>query len=167
MRFAIHSSLTGIVLAGTLLLAGAPFIRFALAAGHAEAAMPSVSPKDVKWGDAPPALPLGAKLAVLQGDPSKPGPFTIRLRMPAGYRIPAHWHPTDENVTVISGIFHMGMGDKLDTAQGHRLPAGGFVTMPAQTRHFAWATRDTVVQVHAIGPFEITYVNPADDPRKR
>lgn len=124
-----------------------------------------MTPPDVKWMDAPPFLPAGAKMAVLEGDPSKPGQFTIRLQMPAGYKIPAHTHPTAEKITVISGNFNLGMGDKLDEAAGKAMPAGSFAIMPAGMKHFAWATDETVVQVHGAGPFQIKYVNSADDPR--
>ena len=123
------------------------------------------APGDVKWMDGPPSLPPGAKIAILEGDPAKPGPFTIRLQAPDGYKIAAHTHPTDERVTVISGTFHMGMADKFDEAAGHEMVTGSFALMPAGTKHFAWATGETVVQVHGTGPFVINYVNPADDPR--
>jgi quercetin dioxygenase-like cupin family protein len=119
----------------------------------------------VKWGPAPPVLPAGAQAAVLLGDPSKDGPFTIRLSAPDGYKVPPHFHPTTENVTVISGIFHVGAGDKLDTTKGDKLTAGGFVSLPAGMHHYAWTEGPTVVQVHGTGPFAITYVNPADDPQ--
>ena len=123
------------------------------------------APADIKWVDGPPSLPPGAKLAVLEGDPAKPGPFTIRLQAPDGYKIPAHTHPTAERITVISGTFHMGTADKFDEAAGHEMVAGSFAIMPAEMKHFAWATGETVVQVHSTGPFVIKYVNPADDPR--
>ena len=124
----------------------------------------AVRAQAIQWGPAPPNLPAGAKLAVLQGDPSKDGLFTIRLDMPDGYKIPPHFHPTDENVTVVEGTFLVGMGDKLDPAQTTALPAGGFVTAGAGQHHFGIAKGHTVVQVHAMGPFALTYVNPADDP---
>jgi quercetin dioxygenase-like cupin family protein len=123
------------------------------------------TPSDIKWMDGPPFLPPGVKLAVLQGDPGKAGPFTIRLQFPAGYKIPAHTHPTAEHVTVISGTVNLGMGDKLDESAGHEMVAGSFAVMPASMKHFAWATAEAVVQVHGTGPFAIKYVNPADDPR--
>lgn len=123
------------------------------------------APADIKWVDGPPSLPPGAKLAVLEGNPSKPGPFTLRLQIPDGYKIPAHTHPMAERVTVISGTFHMGAADKFDEAAGHEMVAGSFAIMPAEMKHFAWATGETVVQVHSTGPFVIKYVNPADDPR--
>lgn len=120
---------------------------------------------DLQWMDAPPALPPGAKLAVLQGDPGKSGPFTIRLQVPSGYKIPPHTHPTTENITVISGTMSFGMGPRFDKSAGKQIEAGGFASMPSGMPHYAWSTGETVLQVHAKGPFKITYVNPADDPR--
>jgi quercetin dioxygenase-like cupin family protein len=138
----------------------------ALAAAPAPNAHPGVfTPKDLSWGPGPPFLPPGAKIAVLAGDPGKAGEFTLRLALPDGYKIPAHHHPTTENVTVISGEFHVGMGDKLDPNQALLLPSGSFGSLPAQMNHYAWAKGRTVVQVHGEGPFAITYVNSADDPR--
>jgi quercetin dioxygenase-like cupin family protein len=121
---------------------------------------------DLKWGPAPPALPKGAEIVVLSGDPSKDGPFVIRLKMPNGYKFPAHNHPTDEYVTVISGNFHVGMGDKLDEKKAIELTAGGYVEAPAKMNHYGWVSSPSVVQIQAQGPFGITYVNPADDPSK-
>jgi quercetin dioxygenase-like cupin family protein len=120
---------------------------------------------DLKWGEAPPSLPAGAKLAVLEGDPGKAGFFTIRLQMPAGYKIPAHTHPTDEHVTIISGTCVLGMGPKYDEAAAKETPAGGYVVMPAGMQHFAGTKSGCVVQVSSTGPFQVNYVNPADDPR--
>ncbi len=122
---------------------------------------------DLKWGDAPPFLPPGAKAVVLAGDPAKEGEFTLRLKFPKDYKVPAHWHPTSEHVTVISGSFHIGTGDKLDPAAGKELKAGGFTLLPAKTHHFAWASEETIVQVHGMGPFAINYLNPDDDPRNK
>jgi quercetin dioxygenase-like cupin family protein len=121
----------------------------------------------LKWGPAPAVFPKGAKMAVLQGDPGKPELFTVRLDMPDGYRIPSHFHPTDEHVTVISGTFLIGMGDAFDTRQMMTLPAGGFATAATNMHHYAMARGHTVVQVHAMGPFQLTYVNAADDPTKK
>jgi anti-sigma factor ChrR (cupin superfamily) len=120
----------------------------------------------VKWAPAPSALPKGAKLAVLSGDPSADGPYVVRLQMPAGYQIPAHHHPTAENVTVMSGSLHAGMGDKLDKSKAQAFTSGGFISMPAKMNHYAWTTSATVIQVHGVGPFAIEYVIPADDPGK-
>ena len=125
-----------------------------------------VNADGLTWGPAPPVLPKGAQIAVLSGDPSKDGLYVLRLKMPANYKIPAHNHPTSEYVTVISGKFHIGMGDKLDEKKGVELRAGGFGEAPAHMNHYAWASEETVVQVHGQGPFAITYVNPADDPSK-
>src|SRR5436190_3578222 len=119
------------------------------------------------WGPAPPVFPAGAKMAVLQGDPSKAEIFTVRLEFPDGYTLAPHFHPTDEGVTVISGTFLVGMGDKADFAQAKTLPTGGFVIAGANQHHYARAKGRTIVQVHAMGPFALTYVNPADDPQKK
>jgi hypothetical protein len=167
MNLATRRTLARTALSVATLLAAAVTTCVTVRTVYGQPEMQFVTPDQLKWVDAPPGLPRGAKVAILQGDPTKPGPFTLRARMPAGYKIPAHWHPTDENVTVISGVFHMGMGEKLDTSVGHPLPAGGFMAMPARAHHFAWATRDTIIQVHGTGPFEITYINPLDDPRGR
>jgi mannose-6-phosphate isomerase-like protein (cupin superfamily) len=123
-----------------------------------------VNADGVKWGPAPPNIPKGAQIAVLSGDPSKDGLYVLRLKMPANYKIPAHNHPTSEYLTVISGTFHIGMGDKLDQNKGVELRAGGFGEAPAHMNHYAWTSEETVVQVHGQGPATITYVNPADDP---
>jgi quercetin dioxygenase-like cupin family protein len=129
-------------------------------AGHA------MRPDQLQWGAVPPVLPKGAQMSVLSGDPGKTGPFTIRLKAPAGYKIPAHSHPTAERVTVISGDFHFGMGDKLDDAKAEKLGSGGFVDLPAKMNHYAFMSTDTVVQIDSEGPFAITYANLADDPSK-
>jgi quercetin dioxygenase-like cupin family protein len=123
-----------------------------------------VQPEEIKWGPVPPVLPAGAKMAVLAGDPAGTGFVTIRLKMPAGYRIPPHWHPTDEHVTVISGSLALGMGDKFDAQRSKTLKAGGYGVAGANMHHFAWTKTGAVVQVDLLGPFQITYVNPADDP---
>jgi len=125
-----------------------------------------VAPMELKWGDAPPVLPKGAMFVVVSGDPGSAGPYTIRLKLPAGYKIAPHWHPTDENVTVISGTFSLGMGDAFDRKSMKALPAGGYALLPAEMRHYAWTKSGATVQVHGMGPFVITYVNPADDPSK-
>ena len=124
-----------------------------------------VNASQLKWGPAPDFIPKGAQIAVLSGDPSKEGLYVVRLKVPAGYKIPAHNHPTAEMVTVISGNFHLGMGDKLDMKKGMVLTAGGFAEAPAKMNHYAWTSSPTIVQVHGQGPFAVTYVNPKDDPR--
>jgi quercetin dioxygenase-like cupin family protein len=126
-----------------------------------------VTPTDLKWTDAGPSLPPGAQSAVLEGDPKKPGLFTIRFKTPAGYQVPPHWHPADEHVTIISGTLYMGPGDTLDTSKATAIPAGGFSLMPAKMHHFAYSNEETIIQVHGMGPWAITYINPSDDPRKK
>lgn len=131
------------------------------------AASAQVNSGDLKWGPAPAVFPAGAQMAVLSGDPGQAGVFVIRLNMPAGYKIPAHSHPTDEYVTVVSGDLSLGMGDKLDPAKSALLNPGGFAVAGARMNHFAFSKGGAVVQVSAEGPFAMTYVNPADDPTKR
>jgi len=125
----------------------------------------ALTPADMKWGDGPPSLPAGAKLAVLEGDPGKAKAFTIRLRVPDGYKVAPHWHPTTEHVTVISGTFHIAMGDKFDDTKGTALGAGSFGYMGPKMHHYAWFTGESEIQIHGIGPFALHYVNPADDPQ--
>lgn len=123
-------------------------------------------PDDLKWQDGPPPLPAGAKFAVLEGDPAKKGPFVFRVKVPDGYKIPPHTHTKPERITIISGTFHLGMGDTFDMKKGESLPAGTYGTWPAGMKHFVWVKGETVVQFHGDGPWEINYLNPADDPRK-
>ena len=145
-----------------VVLAGALGGTMALAQGHV---MQTVG--EAKWGPAPPMVPKGAQIAVLAGNPTAAGAYTVRLKFPANYAIPAHSHPTDENVAVVSGALYMGMGDKLDTSALHDFPVGSYIAMPKKMRHFAMAKGETIVQVSAMGPFVLNYVNPADDPRKK
>ena len=123
-----------------------------------------VNKGDIKWGDAPPTLPKGAKIAVLYGDPGKPGPFTLRLATPANYRIAPHWHSQTENLTVISGALYLGMGDKLVAKKARALRPGGYHYLPAKMHHYAFSKDPTVVQVSGDGPFDINYLDPKDDP---
>jgi quercetin dioxygenase-like cupin family protein len=120
---------------------------------------------EIVWKDGPPSLPAGAKMAVLEGNPSAPGPFTMRIKVPAGYKIPPHFHPADEHVTVIAGAFSMAVGETFDEKALKDLPSGGFAVMATGTRHFAMSREGGTVQVHGIGPWGITYVNSTDDPR--
>ena len=140
------------------------FLPFVLAASplHSQAVH---SMADIKWGPAPPFLPAGAHAAVLQGDPGSSGEYTLRLQVPDGYIVPPHYHPTDENVSVLSGTLLLGMGDEIDRRTAERLTAGGFMTAKANMHHYAVAVGPTVLQVHGNGPFAITYVRVTDDPR--
>jgi quercetin dioxygenase-like cupin family protein len=122
---------------------------------------------DVKWGPASPAMQKGAQGAALVGDPGKEGPYVVRMRLPAGFRVAPHSHPNDENVTVISGMFHFGVGDKFDETKATALKPGGFAQAPKGIKHFAWASQETVIQLHGMGPQNLIYVNDADDPRKQ
>ena len=122
---------------------------------------------DIKWGDPPPVFPAGAKMAVLKGDPKKSGLYIVRIKAPDGYKVAPHWHPATENLTVISGTFNVGMGDQADPAKSTAMPAGAFASMPAKMHHWAWCKGETEVQVSGMGPFVLTYVNPADDPSKK
>jgi hypothetical protein len=123
------------------------------------------SPDQIKYGPVPPMLAPGAQMAVLEGDPgSSTGDFTIRLKMPDGYRIAPHWHPKRENVTVISGNFKVGMGDTFDATKMNTFPAGSFAYLDPSMHHYAMAVGETVVQVHGASPLQINYVNPSDDP---
>ena len=122
---------------------------------------------DAKWGPAPPMLPAGAQIAVLSGDPTKKVPYVVRLKFPANYNIPAHSHPSDENVSVVSGELFMGMGTKLDKASGMPLGIGAYALMPANVNHFAFTKRETTVLLFGTGPVDFKYVDPTDDPRSR
>jgi quercetin dioxygenase-like cupin family protein len=150
-------------------------IVFALGAGFAltsaavhtgtETAPTVVAGDAVNWGAAPPSLPTGAQASVLHGSPAKEGPFVLRLKFPAGFVVPPHRHSKDELVTVISGRFAIIAGEKVDRAAFRALPAASFVNLPAGTAHYAIAETESVVQINGYGPFDITYVNPKDDPR--
>jgi len=126
-----------------------------------------VTPDKVQWGPAPTSLPPGAQAAVLDGDPTKPGLFVVRLKFPDGFRVPPHWHPTDEHVVIISGTLMAGMGPKVDEGSMQTLAAGSYVKMPRKMNHYVRAKGETILQLTAMGPFEVTYVNPQDDPRKK
>ena len=121
---------------------------------------------DLKWQDGPPSLPKGAQFTVLEGDPTKEGPFVFRVKVPDGYRIPPHTHPKTERVTVISGTFHIGMGERFDEKAGRAMLAGTYGQWASGMKHFVWVKGETVVQFHGEGPWTINYVNPTDDPRK-
>ncbi len=144
----------------TLLVAGS-----ARAAEKAKTEAVTINPSDLKWGDAPPDLPKGAKVAVLHGDPSKAAVFSMRLKLPAGYKIPPHWHTKDEQLTILSGAFTLHMGDTMD-APAHELGPGAYHFLPGKMHHAAEAKNETVLQLDGMGPFDIHYLNPADNPNK-
>ena len=120
-----------------------------------------------KWGPAPPMLPPGAQIAVLAGNPMKAERYTVRLKFPANYAIPAHSHPEDENVAIVSGELFMQMGTKLDRKTGMGLGVGGFALMPANANHAAYTKAETTILLYGQGPIEFKYVNPGDDPRTK
>ena len=151
------------------------FLRFAFVAaaltisaptiGADESMHKAVAPDALTWVPGPPSMPKGQTVAVLAGDPGKSGLFILRARVPDGYVVPPHWHSQAEHLTVLSGQMHIGMGDTLDRSKGEAIGPGGFVVMPANMRHYVWTTGETVIQVTSMGPFDITYIDPKDDPR--
>ena len=132
----------------------------------AEGQHTAVQADGIKWAVGPPSLPKGAQIAVLFGDPAKDGAYGYRVKVPAGYTVPAHMHPTDENISVISGTFIIGVGDKLEQNKGESVRAGGYFHMPKGMHHYMSFPEATVFQANGNGPAGITYLNPADDPRK-
>jgi quercetin dioxygenase-like cupin family protein len=149
----------GVSLASCLLLLVAPVLH-AQGAGYQK-------PAALKWGPAPDAFPKGAQMAVVSGDPSQAGAFEVQLSMPSGYKIPPHFHPSDEVVEVKKGTLLIGMGDQFDRKKTAPMKAGDKATMPAEHHHFVMAKGKTVVDVKATGPFAMTYVNASEDPRKQ
>ena len=157
-----------ILAAALLICSSVPGSAQAPSTHAAHAAHIMTTPDKIAWGACPPFLPAGAQCATLQGDPSVPNAlFTIRSKLPDGYVIAPHTHPTDEHVTVVSGTFTIGLGEKFDAKSLQPLPAGSYAMMPANLPHFARAQGETVVQVSGLGPLAINYLNPADDPTKR
>ena len=150
--------------------------RFGLIAGLAVLLLPTgamsadehvmAQPGSLKWAAAPPVLPKGAQIAVLYGDPDKAEPFVFRLKFPAGYEVAAHMHPNDYDVTLLAGTMYLGMGDKFDPARGDGLTAGSYLHLPKGTHHYEWTNEDTVIELSGVGPVGMTYLDPADDPRK-
>ena len=154
----IESSGSGVKASGVAVAAVTP----------AEAVPPPtlVSPRAIKWVP----FPLGGRgvtAAVLSGDVDKPGTFVLRIKSPAGTKVPPHWHPGDEHLTIVSGTFAVGMGDVFNARTLKGMPAGSYALVPRAMRHFAFSKTETVVQVHGLGPFQINFVNPANDPRKK
>jgi len=124
-----------------------------------------ILPENIQWGAAPPSLPSGAESAVLLGDPTKEGMFTLRLKMPKGYSISPHTHPKPEVITVISGNLSLGMGVKANRAAAVSLPAGSFSSIPPGVAHFVFVDEESIVQINAAGPWAVDYIDPRDDPR--
>lgn len=152
-------------LAGIVAVAGfAVVARVAAPKDEEMAAVKIVLPADMKWSDAA-GLPAGTKVTVLSGDPAKAGPFAIRLQLPSGWKVLPHTHPADEAVTVISGTVAIGTGETFDDKALKEVPAGGFFSIPSGHKHFATAKDASVIQINAVGPWDIHYVNPTDDPR--
>ena len=140
-------------------------VSAALLFAQAGAPQNAFTPDQVKWGPPPPFVASGATLAVIEGNPmANTGDFTIRLKMPNGYKIAPHWHPKRENVTVITGNFKVGMGDKFDETKMMTFPAGSFAFLDPDMHHYAMASGEVIVQVHGMSPLQFNYVNPADDP---
>jgi hypothetical protein len=149
----MKSTLLAVLLCTTCLLAAAPPQQNVF------------SPDQIKFGPVPAVLPAGAQLAVLEGDPmGTSGDFTVRLKMPDGYRIAPHWHPNRENVTVISGSFKVGMGDTFDVSKMSAFPPGSFAYLDPSMHHYGMAVGETVVQIHGAAPLQVKYVNASDDP---
>ncbi len=145
-------------LAPAALLAQAPAVSPQVIVAHA----PSLA-----WAPGPPSLPPGAQFVLLEGNPAEALPLTLRLKFPPNYRVPPHWHSVIEHVTVLSGTLHVGMGEQASYQSGTALASGSFAVMPAKMVHHAWTGSDgAVFQLHSTGPWTITFVNPADDPRK-
>lgn len=155
----------------TALLIGTVGVAFALGPGATPAgamdASRTVVPENVMWQPGPPSLPPGAEAAVLYGDLAKEGLFALRLKLPAGYRVAPHMHPKPEAVTVLSGTFHLGMGETMDEEKAEALPAGSFFSVEPEMAHYAITESETVIQITSNGPWGITYVNPKDDPRQK
>jgi hypothetical protein len=134
---------------------------------HDENGHVMLNKNDLKWMDAPPGLPKGAKIAVLSGDPAKEGMFVMRVMLPENYKVPPHWHPADENVSVIEGNLYMGQGEQFDEVKATKLQEQGYSKVLAKVPHYAFTKGKCLFEVNAMGPFGITYINPADDPRPK
>ena len=159
MKHSAHALMIALSLGAAAIVAAAPL--------QASDVHHTVVPADeVKWGPGPPSLPPGAQAAALHGSPAKEGPFVLRLKFPAGFVVPPHRHSKDEFVTVISGGFAVAAGEKKDPA-AKPLPAGSFVHLPAGMPHYATAHGETIVQINGMGPFDVMYIDPKDDPRKK
>ena len=136
-------------------------------AAHPEKDHEIILPDAIKWVDGPASLPAGSKMAILEGDPTKEGPFLLRVKMPDGFKIMPHTHLKDERVTVLAGTLYLGMGDKFDEKVAKAMPAGSYGKTNAGMKHFGFMKGETILQLHGEGPWTVDYVNPADDPRKK
>jgi quercetin dioxygenase-like cupin family protein len=148
-----------------VLIGGASLCSSAWAGSTSEHTI--IAPEEMKWSAGPGALPPGAEATVLYGDPSKEGLFAMRLKVPKGYHIPPHSHSKPEIVTVISGEARLGMGDTADETKTHKMGQGSFMAMPPGMTHYVYVDQETVVQLNSVGPWEVNYVNPKDDPRQK
>lgn len=165
MKRVLHLIVMAAALAVLAVWAGQHMAIAAHAGSHARNAF---TPDSIAWGPVPSSVPAGAQITVLEGDPSAAsGDYTVRLKMPDGYRIAPHWHPKRENVTVVSGTFKVGMGDVFDTSKMGVFPSGSFAFLDPDMHHYAMASGEVVVQIHGASPFQINYVNPGDDPSQK
>lgn len=163
----MKTTLVVLFLAVSLAIAATPSDKKSDSKSGSKAAMPhnAFTPDDVKYGPPPPFVPAGAQLAVLEGNPmGSTGDYTIRVKMPDGYKIAPHWHPKRENVTIVSGTLNFGMGDKFDESKMKPFPAGSFAYLDPNMHHYVEAKGETVVQIHGMAPVKFNYINPADDP---
>jgi len=164
-KFMKRNLFIALAIVGTLCLAG-QLVTIAAHPGSDD--RNAFTPETIPWGPPPPFVDAGAQLAVIEGNPAaSSGDYTVRLKMPDGYRIAPHWHPQRENVTVISGTFKVGMGDVFDKEKMGTFPAGSFAFLDPDMHHYAMAAGEVIVQVHGKAPLQFNYVNPADDPSKK
>lgn len=149
-----------------VLAAAAVVMTGAASTGQAHEPHHTVVPGDaIAWGPAPPSLPPGAQAARLLGSPAEEGPFVLRLKFPAGFIVPPHMHSKDEFIVVLSGDLVINSGEKVDQAALKGLPAGTFFHLPSGMAHYLFAETESVVQLNGMGPFDVRYIDPKDDPR--
>lgn len=154
-----------LTIVGTLFVAGQFFPTAANPGAHEKSAF---TPDTIEWGPPPPFIAPGAQIAVVEGDPGgSTGDYTVRVKMPDGYRIEPHWHPLRENVTVISGTFKVGMGDTFEKDKMATFPAGSFAYLNPGMHHYAMASGEVIVQIHGVAPLQFNYIHPEDDPSKK
>lgn len=156
-----------ITIASTAFALGALITAPAMAADPAMEGHVSIIPAEIKWTDAP-SIGLGAKLALLEGDMKQAAPFTFRIKLPPNFKIAPHIHPVFERVTVLSGTFHLGIGEKFDAKKARAYPSGSITMIPPGMPMFAYTSNEeTIIQIHGTGPSGIAYLNPEDDPKKK